>query len=162
MLKMISNRNPDTSAGAVPEPFPEELLAKVRRSKDATEAAADNGQLMLAYFDMLIHTDTSVGVEKTWGKVERDIGLSQAIPGTNKAASFGHMFGGYNAGYYGYLWSKVYAADMFSMFKDGGGPLDKTLGHMYVCVCVRVCVCFGLKRKRERKETREREREECE
>jgi thimet oligopeptidase len=35
-------------------------------------------------------------------------------------ASFGHLMGGYDAGYYGYLWSKVYALNIVDAFKRTG------------------------------------------
>lgn len=48
----------------------------------------------------------------------------------NGQATFGHLIGGYDAGYYGYLSSQVYSADMFhSVFaKD---PMSAKEGRRY-------------------------------
>ena len=47
--------------------------------------------------------------------------------GVNPGADFGHLFGGYESSYYGYLWSEVYSADLFSQFKKAG-LLNKDMG----------------------------------
>jgi Zn-dependent oligopeptidase len=44
-------------------------------------------------------------------------------------ASFGHLTG-YRAKYYGYLWSKVFALDLFSEIEKGG-LLDTATGRRY-------------------------------
>lgn len=53
-----------------------------------------------------------------------------AAPEDHFEASFGHLMG-YGAGYYGYLWSKVYALDMFEHIKEAG-LLNPVMGRKYI------------------------------
>ncbi len=66
-------------------------------------------------------------------KVTREAYRVTKLPfheGTAFAASFGHLMGGYDAGYYGYLWAKVYGDDMFSEFARHG-ITDPGVGERY-------------------------------
>ena len=51
------------------------------------------------------------------------------VAGTNQLASFDHLLD-YSASYYGYLWSEVYAADMFSVFENNG-VMDAETGRRF-------------------------------
>eukprot|EP00927_Polykrikos_kofoidii_P008136 TRINITY_DN13375_c0_g1_i1.p1 TRINITY_DN13375_c0_g1~~TRINITY_DN13375_c0_g1_i1.p1 ORF type:complete len:762 (-),score=126.38 TRINITY_DN13375_c0_g1_i1:107-2311(-) len=51
------------------------------------------------------------------------------IPGTHPCASWYHLVIGYDAGYYGYGWSDVYAADVFEVMRSSrGGALSAEVG----------------------------------
>lgn len=50
--------------------------------------------------------------------------------GTSGAGSFGHVMGGYDSQYYGYLYSKVFAIDMFNKCKKEG-LLNPKVGKEY-------------------------------
>ncbi len=76
-------------------------------------------QLFLAIYDQILHTKGG-DPNKLWKELEPSISLVQTQEGTSYEARFGHIGGGYEARYYGYLWSEVYAADMFSRFEKEG------------------------------------------
>jgi len=61
-----------------------------------------------------------VDVNQTYADLYKKLLGHDPIEGQMFPASFGHLMGGYDAGYYSYLWSKVYAQDMFSIFKAEG------------------------------------------
>ena len=51
------------------------------------------------------------------------------IDDTYQEASFDHLMD-YSASYYGYLWSEVYASDMFSIYEENG-VLNPDIGYRF-------------------------------
>lgn len=101
--------------------LPKDLLEKLVASRDFNQGYRYTRQLMLATFDMTIHTQSgAVDVTKVYNGLYKDFIGVEPVPGAHFPATFGHMMGGYDAGYYGYLWSEVYAADMYTRFEAGG------------------------------------------
>ena len=72
-------------------------------------------QLLYAAYDMSLTTAQPSGALASWQNLEGATPLG-TVPGTMFPASFGHIMGGYAAGYYGYMWSEVLALDMLSGF----------------------------------------------
>ncbi len=105
------------------EPIPEEMIQKLKESKNFMSALSMLRQIEFALFDMLIHIGrhTAEDVQKILDQVREEISVIKP-PSYNKFQwSFSHIFaGGYAAGYYSYKWAEVLSADAYFMFIDSG------------------------------------------
>jgi Zn-dependent oligopeptidase len=89
-------------------------------------------QLYLGIIDLTFEDKYASIKDKGILQTSKDIyAINQiAYPeGSNFICSFGHL-NGYAANYYGYLWSKVFALDMFSVFQQNG-VMNNSLGVKY-------------------------------
>ena len=81
------------------------------------EAYSTVSQIMYATVDLRFHTlGAKVDTTAIWRETLAATTPDTFVEGTHPQAGFGHIMSGYDAGYYGYLWSKVYAQDMFGAF----------------------------------------------
>jgi len=103
------------------QPLPDDLIAKMIAARYVHYALGTTGQILYATVDMRYHTDKPpVDTTAVWKATVAQTTPNQFVEGTHPQSGFGHLMGGYDAGYYGYLWSKVYAQDMFTRFKAQG------------------------------------------
>ncbi len=103
------------------QPLPDALIQKMIAARYVHYALQTTGQIMYATVDMKYHTlKPPVDTTAVWAATVAQTTPNQYVPGTHPQSEFGHLMGGYDAGYYGYLWSKVYAQDMFTRFKAQG------------------------------------------
>lgn len=95
--------------------IPDEMIDKLISSRMSLSAIYTKRQLIFAILDQRIHTNRDINIDDILINTVKDVLHSDSYitPGTNMIASFGHLSGGYDARYYSYLWSEVYAADMF-------------------------------------------------
>ncbi|KAA9338498.1 Zn-dependent oligopeptidase [Hymenobacter busanensis] len=115
------------------EVLPKSLYDKMWAARNVGSGIAASAQIFYGTLDMTLHdkfdpngTETTTDVLK---KVQNQIMPYPYLAGTNMQAAFGHLTG-YGAGYYGYMWSKVYAEDMFSVFEKNG-VMDQKTGLRY-------------------------------
>jgi Zn-dependent oligopeptidase len=112
--------------------IPADILAKLKEADLATKACSYRRQLSFGLLDLLIHMPlTAAQKEDLNGYVNSVLGDVFFPPDSSTAilASFGHLFDGYDAGYYGYAWADAIAADMASVFQSApDGFLDVTVG----------------------------------
>ncbi|RYP93688.1 hypothetical protein DL770_000219 [Monosporascus sp. CRB-9-2] len=125
------------------EKIPSDLIEKLISAKHVNDALFNLRQLHFGIFDMTVHSPAS---HEELEKLDPSVlynDLRQQICGLkgpealgekskwgNGQATFGHLIGGYDAGYYGYLSSQVYSTDMFyTVFKKN--PMDGKEGRRY-------------------------------
>ena len=105
------------------EVIPDELLDKIKDSKNFMSGTMCLRQLSLGYLDMAWFgkdNDVENVEEFEWNAVKKTA-LMDKMPGSSISCSLGHIFaGGYSAGYYSYKWAEVLEADAFEKFKEDG------------------------------------------
>ena len=102
------------------EPIPDDLVTRLAAARDLNIALFNLRQMMLGQIDMDLHTSPESPDLQAVLRERAKIGLLPHHEGTFMLSSFGHLLGGYDAGYYGYLWAEVFGQDMFSRFAEEG------------------------------------------
>lgn len=101
------------------EKMPREMLDGMIKAKFVGKGKDTLRQIFYASLDMAYHAP---GGKKNTSKILDEmhpICGFENMKGGHFQSGFGHLFG-YDAAYYGYLWSKVYGDDMFSEFEEAG------------------------------------------
>ena len=102
------------------EPIPADLVGRLVAARNLDVGLLKLRQISFGVLDLGLHGPWE---ELDLNAITRRANAVTLIPfheGTFFPASFGHMMAGYDAGYYGYLWSEVYGDDMFSRFDEEG------------------------------------------
>ena len=113
------------------ETFPDDLLEGMVRARYLGSGLNAEHQFYYGLVDLTYHTAPGGNIDTTEVglRLFAEVELYDAVPETHFQASFGHLVG-YQAGYYGYMWSLVYAQDMFQRFEELG-MLDPEAGRYY-------------------------------
>ncbi|MBV8345300.1 MAG: Zn-dependent oligopeptidase [Candidatus Eremiobacteraeota bacterium] len=119
ILEEISS-NVDTGA-PIPADLVKRLIAARCTSDRLCNAYAATRQILLSDVDLRYHEGApDMNLTTVWDEVAALVTPVPTPAGAHPVAAFTHIMGGYDAGYYVYLWSLVYAQDMFTAFAAGG------------------------------------------
>ena len=106
--------------------LPSDLIKRLIAAKLVNIGLLTLRQVCFALVDMLYHTEGVEDTTKVFNKMLSDLTQIQMPDETIIDASMGHFMGGYEAGYYTYLWSQAYAEDIFTKFEKNGFMDTKT------------------------------------
>lgn len=114
------------------EVIPHELVDKINASLKFNMGFVTTELCAAAILDMKLHEIedfSNFDVDEFEKQLAQDIGLNPEIGYRYRTTYFNHIFSsGYNAGYYGYLWSEVLDRDLFSFFEASpAGVFDREL-----------------------------------
>ena len=116
------------SVCATCKPIDMKLMDRMNASRAFGQGRRYATQRLYAAYDMSLHSATAIDPLQAWIDISAKTPLGYE-PGNMFPAAFGHLMGGYQAGYYGYMWSEVLALDMRTGF--GKNFMDPKLGAKY-------------------------------
>jgi Zn-dependent oligopeptidase len=118
---------------ATGEVLPEETLEKMLAAKNLTSGLSAQRSLEFAVYDLTLYNkydaNDPMPTDDIWGAIAGRFAYSNHIPGTHPQASWIHI-NTHPVYVYGYLWSEVYAQDMFTQF-EAHGLRDRETGMRY-------------------------------
>lgn len=103
------------------EVIPDELIAKIERAGHFNQGFRTTELLAASILDMELHNLTSyegMNVADFEKNLMDKLGLIPQIVSRYRATYFNHIVGGYDAGYYSYLWAERLEADAFEAFVE--------------------------------------------
>jgi Zn-dependent oligopeptidase len=104
------------------EPLSSSLIDKIIASRYVNVGLFYLRQLFFARFDLFVHTEKPKGdseatdYTQVWNDLREKLSLVKGGKPCPGQGTFGHITGGYDAGYYGYVYSLVFAADMYGAY----------------------------------------------
>ena len=101
------------------DPIPEELVSQLVAARNLNTGLHQLRQMQYGVWDQELHAGPDRDIDAIYERGAH-LALLPRQEGTFPLASFGHLMGGYDASYYGYMWAEVFGDDMFSRFADEG------------------------------------------
>ncbi|MDP9041463.1 MAG: Zn-dependent oligopeptidase, partial [Bacteroidota bacterium] len=112
--------------------LPESLFNKMKATEHVQDALYYTQQIYYGMIDFTFEDKYDSIRGKDLNEVSKNLYRITQIPfteGSHMIAAFNHL-SGYGANYYGYLWSRVFAQDIFSIFEKNG-VMDSKTGERY-------------------------------
>lgn len=112
------------------EVFPKELFDNMMKAKNLSSGLSAQGTLRRCIYDMNLYDkyspEKAMDTDQLWRDIDAQLGLGpNFIEGAHQQASWIHI-NTHPVYMYGYVWSEVYAQDMFTVFKENGLRDQKT------------------------------------
>jgi Zn-dependent oligopeptidase len=106
------------------EVLPKELFDNMVKAKNVSSGLSAQGSLRSCMYDMNLYNkynpNQPLDTDQLWRDIDTQLGVMDwYIEGTHPQASWIHI-NTHPVYYYGYLWSEVYAQDMFTVFEKNG------------------------------------------
>ncbi|EHQ29882.1 peptidase M3A and M3B thimet/oligopeptidase F [Mucilaginibacter paludis DSM 18603] len=114
------------------EMMPKALFDKLKQTQTVGSSMANISQVYYASLDFTYEDRYAAIKGRDINDVSKELSAMTKVPfaeGSHFICSFGHL-NSYGANYYGYLWSKVFAQDIFSVFEKNG-VMDTATGIRY-------------------------------
>ena len=106
------------------EVLPKELFDNMQKAKNVSSGIHTLGSLRRCVYDLNLYDkynpEKELNTDQLWKDIDAEFGVeSTYVEGTHPQAAWIHI-NTHPVYYYGYLWSEVYAQDMFTIFEKNG------------------------------------------